>query len=210
MFSKKNEQNEYDVVKSEQPFYTKEDALMEGTHVQESTLHDKPTELEVVEEWLLTPNEMQFLQQTYLYLIYRACAYIAKEKCPGCKSQLAPLSAQHKVISVGCQANDIVKNNFDAAKPLVTDKIVKDVFLSSWKKLQLVLGQNLDQMMGNIHMMYEDRENNELIFLKTQKHFSSHPHDWYNHQPLYLFLSSILSKQNLQVGKNEPLIKKQK
>ena len=62
-----------------------------------------------------------------------------------------------------------MKNNFDVAKPLVTDKIMKDVFLASWKKLQLALGQNLDQMMGNIHMMYEDRENNELIFFKTQK-----------------------------------------
>ena len=41
-FAKKNEQNEYDIVKSEQPFYTKEDALMEGTHMQESALHDKP------------------------------------------------------------------------------------------------------------------------------------------------------------------------
>ena len=77
------------------------------------------------------------------------------------------------------------------------DKIIKDVFLSSWKKLQLALGKNLDQMMGNIQMMYEDRENNELIFFKTQKHFSSHLHDWYNHQPLYMFLSSILSKQKL-------------
>ena len=56
--------------------------------------------------------------------------YIAKEKCPGCKSQLLPLSAQHKLTSVGCQANDVVKN-FDAAKPLVMNKIIKDVFLSS-------------------------------------------------------------------------------
>ena len=30
-FAKKNEQNEYDIVKCEHPFYTKEDALMEGT-----------------------------------------------------------------------------------------------------------------------------------------------------------------------------------
>ena len=170
---------------------------MEGAHAQESTLYDKDTELKVVEEWLLTPDEMQFLQQTYLYLIYRVCAYVGKEKCPGCKSQLPPSSVQHKLISVGCQANDVVKNNFDAAKPLVMDKIIKDVFLSSWKKLQVALGQNLDQIMGNIHIMYEDRENNKLIFLKTQKHFSSHPHNWYNHQPLYLFLSSILSKQKL-------------
>ena len=52
MFAKKNEQNEYDIVKGEQPFYTKGDALMEGTHMQESTLYDKLTELKVVEEWL--------------------------------------------------------------------------------------------------------------------------------------------------------------
>ena len=138
--AKKNEQNEYDIVKSEQPFYTKEDALMEGVHVQESALHDdKPTELKVVEEWLPAPNEMQFLQQMYLYLIYRACAYIAKEKCPGCKSELLPLSVQHKLTSVGCQPNDVVKNNFDVAKPLVMDKIIKDVFLSSWKKTSAVI-----------------------------------------------------------------------
>ena len=77
--AKKNKQNVYDIVKSEQPFYTKENAFMEGTHTQESTLHDKPTELEVVEEWLPPPDEMQFLQQTYPYLIYRACVYVAKE-----------------------------------------------------------------------------------------------------------------------------------
>ena len=137
---------------------------------------------------------MLFLQQVYLYVIYQACAFVAKEKCPGCKSQLLSLSAQHKVMSVGCQANDVVKNNFDVAKSLVMDKIIKDVFLCSWKKLQLALGKNLDQMMGNIHTMYEDGENNEIIFYKTQKHFSSHPHDWHNHQPLYMFLNCIIEK----------------
>ena len=151
MSAEKNEQNEYDIVKSEQPFYTKGDALMEGAHVQESAFHDKPTELKVVEEWLPATNEMQFLQQTYPYLIYRASAYVAKEKCPGCKSQLPLSSAQHELISMGCQANDVVKNNFDAAKPLVTDKIIKDVFLSGCKKLQLALGQNLDQMWEYSH-----------------------------------------------------------
>ena len=69
--------------------------------MQESALHDKPTELEVVEEWLPTPNEMQYLQQVYPYLIYHACLFVAKEKCPGCKSQLLLLSVQHKLISVG-------------------------------------------------------------------------------------------------------------
>ena len=33
-------------------------------------------------------------------------------------------------------------------------------------------------------MMYEDRENDEIIFFKRPKNtFHSHPHDWYNHQP---------------------------
>ena len=54
-------------------------------------------------------------------------------------------------------------------------------------------------------MMYEDRENDELIFFKTQKHFSSHPHDLYNHQLLYMFLSSILSKQKLWEKTSLPL-----
>ena len=169
------DKNECEVVKSEQLFYTKEDALLEG--VQESALHDKPTQLKVVEEWLPVHDEMQFPQQVYLYVIYWACAFVAKEKCPGCKSQLPLLSAQHKVISVGCQANDVVKNNFDVAKPLVMDKIIKDVFLCSWKKIQLALGKNLNQMMGNIHTMYEDRENDEIIFFKTRRHFSPHLHD---------------------------------
>ena len=80
---------------------------------------------------------MQFLKQVYLYVIYWACTLVAKEKCPGCKSQLLSSSAQHKVISVGCQANDLMKNNFDLAKPLVMDKIIKDLFLCSWKKTSI-------------------------------------------------------------------------
>ena len=71
------DKNECKVVKSEQLFYTKEDALLEG--MQESTLHDKPTELKVVEELLPIPNEMQSLQQVYLYVIYWACAFVAKK-----------------------------------------------------------------------------------------------------------------------------------
>ena len=59
-------------------FYTKEDALLEGC-ARESVLHDKPTELKVVEEWLPVPNEMQFLQQVYLYVISWACPFVAKE-----------------------------------------------------------------------------------------------------------------------------------
>ena len=51
-------------------------------------------------------------------------------------------------------------------------------------------------------MMYEDRENDEIIFFKTQKHFSSPPHDWYNHQPLYIFLNCIIDKQKLWEEKN--------
>ena len=53
-------------------------------------------------------------------------------------------------------------------------------------------------------MMYEDRENDEIIFFKTQKHFSSPPHDWYNHQPLYIFLNCIIDKQNLWEEKSLP------
>ena len=45
--------------------------------------------------------------------------------------------------------------------------------------------------------MYEDRENDELVFFKTKKEFSSQPHDWYNHQPLYMFLNSIIYKQKM-------------
>ena len=121
-----------------------------------------------------------------------------------CKSQLPLLSAQHKVISVGCEANNVMKNNFDVTKPLVMDKIVKDVFLCSWKKLQLAPGKNLDQMIGNIHMMYEDRENDEIIFFKTQKHFSSHLHNWYNHQALHMFLNCKIDEQKLWEEKSPP------
>ena len=135
MSTDKNEQNEYDVVKCEQPFFTKEDALTKGA--QQLAYHDKLTQLELVEEWLPVPSELKFLQQVYLYVIYQACVFIAKEKYPGCKSQLPLSDAQHKVTSVGCEAtnNDVVKNYFDVAKPLVTDKIMKDVFLASWKNL---------------------------------------------------------------------------
>ena len=69
----KNEQYEYDAVKSEQTFYTKEDTLTEGAH--QSAYHDKPTQLEVVEEWLPVPDELKFYSKCICMLFTRhACS----------------------------------------------------------------------------------------------------------------------------------------
>ena len=61
-------------------FYKKEPALAQG--IRAGYECGVPSELNILEEWLPVPDELRFLQQLYLYLIYKTCSFYSKATLP--------------------------------------------------------------------------------------------------------------------------------
>ena len=76
-----DEQNE--VEECHEIFYKREHAVNMGIKTGYKYLAIS-TELQILEEWLPIPDELKFLQQLYLYMIYKTCCFIARQNCPGC------------------------------------------------------------------------------------------------------------------------------
>ena len=60
--------------------------------------------------------------------------------CPGCDETIVSMEdPKHKVPNVGCQdvLKTAVEDHFAMATDLVTDTVVKNMFLANWKELEL-------------------------------------------------------------------------
>ena len=95
------ESTQSEIVECTDIFYRKGHVLAEG--IKAGSKSDVPSEMNIL-EWLPIPDELRFLQQLYLYLIYKTCCFIAMQNCPGCDEQIVSMGdPKHKVPNIGCQ-----------------------------------------------------------------------------------------------------------
>ena len=98
---------------------------------------------------------------------------------------------KHKIPTVGCQdvtAKDIVDEHFSVAAYM---------FLANWRELELGMIQNLDQLMDNIHTLYEDLDTEELLFIKVSKLILLGC-DFFKNHPLYILYDDVFNKEKLR------------
>ena len=82
------------------------------------------------------------------------------------------------------------------ATDLVTDTVVKNMFLANWKQLELGLMQNLDQLIYNIHTLYEDLESQDLLFIKVSK-LTLLGYNFFKNNSLYILYDDIFKKEKV-------------
>ena len=76
------------------------------------------------------------------------------QNCPGCDEQILSMEdPKHKVPNIGCQNKTVVEDHLCMARKMVTDTVVKNMFLAKWKELELGIIQNLDQLLDNINTL---------------------------------------------------------
>ena len=76
----------------------------------------------------------------------------------------------HEEPNLGCQAKerDDICDYIVEAKEYVDDAIIKNVFLSCWKKLELGF-VNVDHLLNQIHMLYDEENGTSIIELVLKK-----------------------------------------
>ena len=79
---------------------------------------------------------------------------------------------------------------------MVTDTVVKNMFLANWREFKFGMIQNLDQLMDNIHTLYEDLDTEELLFIKVSK-LSLSGCDFLKNHPLYILYDDVFNKEKL-------------
>ena len=76
----------------------------------------------------------------------------------------------HEEPNLGCQAKerDVISEYIVETKEYVDDTIIKNVFLSCWKKLELGF-VNVDHLLNQIHILYDEENGTSIIELVLKK-----------------------------------------
>ena len=127
-------------------------------------------EVQIIADWLPVPQELAFLRKVYLIMIYKACKYCMHAHCYGCQDWLREDDPMHEEPDLGCQAKerDVLSKYIVEAKEYVDDAIIKNVFLSCWKKLELGF-VNVDNLLNQIQMLYDEENGTSIIELVLKK-----------------------------------------
>ena len=125
-------------------------------------------EVQIIADWLPVPQKLAFLRKVYLVMMYKACKYCIHAHCYACQEWMSEDDPLHEELNLGCQAKERnVKSEYVVeAKEYVDDAIIKNVFLSCWKKLGFV---NVDHLLNQIHMLYDEENGTSIIELVLKK-----------------------------------------
>ena len=94
-------------------------------------------EVQIIADWLPVPQELAFLRKVYLVMMYKVCKYCMHAHCYACQQWMSEDDPLHEEPNLGCQAKErnVISEYIVEAKEYVDDAIIKNVFLSCWKKI---------------------------------------------------------------------------
>ena len=122
--------------------------------------------VQIIADWLPVPQELAFLRKVYLVMMYKACKYCMHAHCYACQEWMSEDDPLHEEPNLGCQAKerDVISEYIAEAKEYTDDVIIKNVFSSCWKKLELGF-VNVDHLLNQIHMLYDEENGTSIIEL---------------------------------------------
>ena len=115
-------------------------------------------EVQIIADWLPVPQELTFLMM---------CMHA---HCYACQEWMSEDDPLHKEPNLGCQAKErnVISEYIAEAKEYGDAAIIKNVFSSCWKKLELGF-VNVDHLLNQIHMLYDEENGTSIIELVLKK-----------------------------------------
>ena len=144
-------------------YFCKEHAMREGTEAaQKAQVHVE--NIAITSNYIPLPEAMNFLKKVYMVMLYRACQYINNYLCTACQKHLPPHDTCHVTVAEGYKVTemDLVGDNILFAREMCCDELIKKMFLTYWKNLDLPM-VNMDSL------LWDDMENNDIVELRAKK-----------------------------------------
>ena len=134
-------------------YFLKEHAMQQGVEAAYNAEVDIDR-IDIITDFIPLPEALNILKRVYMVMLYRACQYINNYLCTACQKHLSPHNTHHVTAAEGCKVThrDLVGDYILFAREMCPDDLIKKMFLTCWKKLELPM-VNVDSLLQDIHLL---------------------------------------------------------